>query len=66
MDRWHYVGGGMGAPSPTGLRWNEVYPLMDRMGLDDEAWSDLAQDLEVMEAAAGAAIRERQAARQGK
>ncbi len=46
--RW--VMGGMGGV--TGIRWEAVYPLMDRLGLDDQAWDALLADLEVMEQAA--------------
>jgi len=47
----------MGGP-PTGLRWEAIYPLMDRLGLSDEDWSDLLDDLGVMEAAAIDTIHE--------
>ena len=46
--RW--VVGGMGGV--TGIRWEAVYPLMDRLGLDAPAWDALLSDLEVMEQAA--------------
>lgn len=46
--RW--VMGGMGCI--TGIRWEAVYPLMDRLGLDAPAWDALLADLEVMEQAA--------------
>lgn len=46
--RW--VVGGMGGV--TGIRWEAVYPLMDRLGLDAPAWDALLADLEVMEQAA--------------
>ena len=46
--RW--VMGGMGGV--TGIRWEAVYPLMDRLGLDYQAWDALLADLEVMEQAA--------------
>lgn len=36
----------------TGLRWEAIYPLMDRLNLTDEAWGALLADLEVMERAA--------------
>lgn len=35
-----------------GIRWEAVYPLMDRLGLSREAWDDLLSDMEVMELAA--------------
>lgn len=46
--RW--VMGGTGCV--TGIRWEAVYPLMDRLGLDAPAWDALLSDLEVMEQAA--------------
>lgn len=45
--RWVVGMGGV-----TGIRWEAVYPLMDRLGLDDTAWDALLSDLEVMERAA--------------
>lgn len=45
--RWVVGMGGV-----TGIRWEAVYPLMDRLGLDDQAWDALLSDLEVMEQAA--------------
>ena len=47
--RWMYppTGG-----SPYGLRWEALYPLMDRLGLSGPAWDDLQQDVMVMEQAA--------------
>lgn len=36
----------------AGLRWEAIYPLMDRLSLDPEAWDTLLSDLEVMERAA--------------
>ncbi len=50
-SRWMH-----GMNGVTGLRWEAVYPLMDRMGLESEAWDDLLSDLEVMESAALAVI----------
>lgn len=37
---------------PIGLEWVSLYPLIDRLGLGDEAWNDLHDALMVMEAAA--------------
>lgn len=34
---------------PFGLEWPSIYPLMDRAGLDNDAWNDLHHDLMVME-----------------
>lgn len=47
-SRW--VFGGMGGVA--GIRWEAVYPLMDRLGLSNEEWDDLLGDLEIMEQAA--------------
>lgn len=35
-----------------GLQYEAIYPLMDKMGLEPEAWNALLADLEVMEHAA--------------
>lgn len=45
--RWVVGMGGI-----TGIRWEAVYPLMDRLKLEPEAWDDLLADMEVMERAA--------------
>ena len=45
--RWVVGMGGV-----TGIRWEAIYPLMDRLNLTDEAWGALLADLEVMERAA--------------
>ena len=37
---------------PVGLRYEAIYPLMDRMGLEPEAWDELLLDIETMERAA--------------
>lgn len=42
--------GGMGGIS--GLRWEAIYPLMDRLKLEPEAWDALLYDMEIMERAA--------------
>ncbi|MBW7903028.1 MAG: DUF1799 domain-containing protein [Rhodocyclaceae bacterium] len=42
-------------PGPAGvigLRWEAIYPLMDRLALAPDEWDALRSDLEVMEAAA--------------
>lgn len=36
----------------TGIRWEAVYPLMDRLGLDALVWDGLLTELEIMERAA--------------
>lgn len=46
--RW--VSGGMGGV--TGIRWEAMYPLIDRLGLEPAAWNALVSDMEVMEQAA--------------
>lgn len=46
--RW--VVAGMGGVA--GLRWEAIYPLMDRLHLEPDAWDTLLSDLEVMERAA--------------
>lgn len=49
--RWIVVSlGGMGGGTiVTGIRWEAVYPLMDRMALSPEDFDALLADLEVME-----------------
>ena len=42
----------VGMGDVTGIRWEAIYPLMDRLGLDAPAWDALLSDLEVMEQAA--------------
>lgn len=44
--------------TPYGLRWEAIYPLMDRLGLGSEEWSALHDDLMVMETAAIDTMRE--------
>lgn len=53
--RW--VHPAMGGP-PIGLRWEALYPLMDRLGLDPEQWNALHDDLMVMEPAALQTMRD--------
>ncbi|HVR48681.1 MAG TPA: DUF1799 domain-containing protein [Pseudorhodoferax sp.] len=43
---------------PYGLRWEAMYPLMDREGLDDAGWNDLHDALTEMEHAAIATMAE--------
>lgn len=43
----------------TGLRWESIYPLIDRLGLDGAAWDEFLSDLEVMERAALSVINEK-------
>lgn len=42
----------VGMSGVTGIRWEAIYPLIDRMGLDGDAWDQMVSDLEVMEQAA--------------
>lgn len=46
--RW--VFGAMGGVA--GIRWEAVYPLMDRLNLPPAEWDALLSDLEIMEQAA--------------
>lgn len=43
---------------PSGLRWEAIYPLMDRLRLSDEEWDDLHSCLMAMEQAALRTMRE--------
>lgn len=43
---------------PIGLRWEALYPLMDRLQLPPDEWDDLHHDLMVAEEAALATFRE--------
>lgn len=43
----------------VGIRYESVYPLMDRMNLDPDEWDSLLADLEVMERAAIPVINEK-------
>lgn len=47
--RWIYPA--MGG-TPIGLRWEAIYPLMERLELPPPEWDDLHDALTVMEAAA--------------
>jgi hypothetical protein len=51
--RWRYSPGSFmgGVPQRLGLRWVEVYPLLDRLHHKRDDWLDLVGQLEVMEAA---------------
>lgn len=53
--RW--VHPAMGGP-PIGLRWEAIYPLMDRLQLDDPQWTALHEDLMTMEQAAMETMRD--------
>lgn len=43
---------------PIGLQWEAIYPLMDRLQLDDDGWNDLHECLMEMEQAAVETMRE--------
>lgn len=53
--RWVYppMGG-----APLGLRWEAMYPLMDKLELDSAAWNELHEAMMVIEAEALATLRE--------
>lgn len=53
--RWVYPA--MGG-APIGLRWEAIYPLMDRLQLDGPAWDQLHEDLMAMEPAAIETMRQ--------
>lgn len=53
--RWRISPGG----GVVGLQFEAIYPLMDRMGLEPDAWNALLSDLEVMEHAALPVINRR-------
>lgn len=37
---------------PTGLRYEAIYPLLDRAASDGDEWEALFQDIQVLESAA--------------
>lgn len=43
---------------PTGLRYEALYPLLDRQQLEPAEWDHLFRDVQVLEAAALAAIHD--------
>ena len=47
-----------GMSGPTGLCYEAVYPLIDRMGLSDEDWDQMLDDVMCMERAALEAMRD--------
>ncbi|KQP39679.1 hypothetical protein ASF44_08075 [Pseudorhodoferax sp. Leaf274] len=53
--RWAYPT--MGAV-PLGLRWEAIYPLMDRLGLCNAEWDDLHSCLMAMEQSALKTMRD--------
>jgi predicted alternative tryptophan synthase beta-subunit len=48
-----------GMAGVVGIRWEAVYPLIDRLGLEGDAWDQMVSDLEVMEHAALAVMNKR-------
>lgn len=44
---------------PTGLRYEAVYPLLDRLHGDQDEWMQAFDDLQVMERAALDVMREK-------
>lgn len=44
--------------APLGLRWEAIYPLMERLQLAPAEWDELHHDLQVMEPEAIATIAE--------
>ena len=53
--KWQYPP--MGGP-PMGLRWETIYPLMDKLDLDGKDWTDLHDDITAMELSALETLRE--------
>lgn len=48
-----------GMAGPTGLRYEAVYPLIDRAAESDEDWRDLFADIRVLEREALATMTEK-------
>jgi hypothetical protein len=46
-----------------GLRYEAIYPLLDRMAKDEEEWDQLLYEIQVMEAAALDAMSDKKKAR---
>lgn len=44
---------------PTGLRYEAIYPMMDRLKLDDDDWFSLFDDIQTLERAALEAMNEK-------
>lgn len=42
----------MAMGGPTGLRYEAIYPLLDREAQDSEDWDQLFDDIQVLEGAA--------------
>lgn len=49
----------IGMGGPTGLRYEAIYPLLDRRYPDSEEWQQAFDDLQTMERAALEAMREK-------
>lgn len=43
---------------PTGMRYEAVYPLLDRRYPDNEKWQQAFDDLQILERAALSAMRD--------
>jgi len=41
-----------GMSGPVGLRYEAIYPLLDRMNLSPEKWDEMLLDIELMERSA--------------
>ena len=48
----------MGFGGPIGLRYEALYPLLDRMTDDRDEWEQLLDDIQVLESAALTAMRD--------
>ena len=42
----------IGMSGPTGMDYGAMYPLMERMALDADAWDELLDDIRALESAA--------------
>lgn len=51
QTQWNWIAG-MGGGGRTGLRYEVVYPLIDRAAKTPEEWEALFADIQVMERAA--------------
>lgn len=57
-NQWNWVGGGMGGAARIGLNLLVLPVFTARMGLTDEEYNDLLDDIQAMERAALAAMNE--------
>lgn len=53
--KWEHAGM---SGTRVGLQWGVMFTMMDKLGLDNTAWQDLHDDLQVMEESALLTIRE--------